>query len=97
MQIDNTTAIPPDRLLPGEDPETRDPFEAIRWHQAYTEMIRAKDSLIDDLARSIEAMGPDARAELTAADAVLLGQQRDRFRRRFAFWQQRQSELADGV
>ncbi|MFZ0218384.1 MAG: hypothetical protein WAM30_20800 [Candidatus Dormiibacterota bacterium] len=97
MRLNNPAVIPPDRLLPGEDPETRDPLEAIRWHQAYNEMIQAKDSLIDDLARSIEMMGPDARAELTAADGVLLGEQRDRFRRRFAFWQLRQSELADGI
>jgi hypothetical protein len=84
---------PSDRLLPGEDPTTASAAEADRWHVAYGELIAAKDSLIGDLARSMTRSGADAQIELSSIDEILLQQQRDRFVRRRAFWQQRKREL----
>ncbi|MEP7104423.1 MAG: hypothetical protein ABI838_01070 [Chloroflexota bacterium] len=80
------------RLLPGEDPESRDQSDARHWVAIYSQLKHVKDSLIGTLRELMEGQSSDAQGELERADVRLLQLQRARFERRLAFWQQR---LAD--
>ena len=82
-----------DRLLDGEDPATRSHVVATRWVRVYSDLIRAKDSLMADLEMSRARSTPEASFELGQVDGGIFVAQRARYERRLAFWEHRQVEL----
>lgn len=86
-----------DRLLDGEDPATRSHADAIRWVRVYSDLIRAKDSLLADLKASRARSIPEVSLELEQVDQGIFVAQRARYERRLAFWDRRQRELADST
>jgi hypothetical protein len=83
----------PDRLLAGEDPDTRSAAEAARWLRAYDDLLLAKDQMIRSLRRSAAKSTMDAQLELTRYEGVMLTEQQDRLLRRQSFWRGRLEEL----
>jgi hypothetical protein len=82
-----------DRLLVGEDPATKSRVEATRWVRVYSDLLRAKDSLMADLEASMARSRPEASLELGQVDGGIFVAQRARYERRLAFWEQREGEL----
>ena len=80
------------RLLPGEDPDSRDRADARHWVAIYSQLQHVKHRLIATLRELMEGKSADAQAELERADVRLLELQVARFERRLAFWQQRLAE-----
>jgi hypothetical protein len=83
-----------ERLLIGEDPATNSQVVATRWVRVYADLILAKDSLLTELGASIARSMPEAGYELEQIDGSYLAAQRARYRRRLAFWEQREDQLA---
>jgi hypothetical protein len=86
-------SLDPERLLPGEDLESGNPADAARWVGIYRELKNTKQLLANDLSAALERASQPARAELESVDMVLIRVQLDRFRRRLAFWSDREREL----
>lgn len=84
-----------DRLLVGEDPATMSHVEATRWIHVYSDLLRAKDSLMADLETSMARSRPEASLELGQVDGGIFVAQRARYERRLAFWEQREGELVN--
>jgi hypothetical protein len=82
-----------DRLLDGEDPATKSHAVATRWVRVYSDLIRAKVSLLADLKASRARSTPQASFELAQVDGRILAAQRARYERRLTFWKRRQREL----
>ena len=82
-------AVEPERLLPGERPDSDHPEDALHWAGVYRELIQFKDRAIDQILLEAVAMSEPARAELERTDLVVMRAERDRFRRRADFWRQR--------
>ena len=88
-------AVDPDRLLEGEDPETRHPEEANHWIEVYTELLTFKERAVATAHQSVAQMPEvDARVEATRTDMAVLEAERDRIRRRLDFWKRRHLELS---
>lgn len=85
------------RLLPGEDPDSRDLADARHWVAIYSQLQQVKHSLIATLHELMEGKAAEAQAELERADVRLLELQVARFERRLAFWQQRLAQPGLGV
>lgn len=85
-----------DRLLPGEDPGTKDLEDVELWLQVYREMIGVKQDLITRLDGHLRGLSEPAQAELNSIDNTLMKEQVARFQRRLEFWQSRRAELASG-
>ena len=82
-----------DRLLDGEDPTTQSEEVAVQWVRVYSDLIRAKDSLMADLESSRARSTPEASLELGQADGEFFVVQRARYQRRLTFWEHRRVEL----
>jgi hypothetical protein len=87
-------SLDPERLLPGENPDSPDPADAAHWVQVYHELKETKKTLAADLASALEGASQVARAELESVDMVLIRVQLDRFDRRFRYWSERERELS---
>jgi hypothetical protein len=87
-------SLDPDRLLPGENPESREQEDAAHWVRVYQELKETKETLAADLTAALERSGEAARAELESVDVVLIQFQLQRFRRRLRYWSERQRELS---
>jgi len=88
-------AVDPDRLLEGEDPETRHPEEANHWIEVYTELLTFKERAVATAHQSVAQMPEvDARVEATRTDMAVLEAERDRIRRRLDFWKRRHLDLS---
>ena len=85
-----------DRLLDGEDPATNSRAVASRWVRVYSDLLRAKDSLMVDLQASRARSTPEASHELGKVDGELFVAQRARYERRLTFWVRRQGLLTAG-
>jgi DNA-binding response OmpR family regulator len=90
-------AVAEDRLLEGEDTETAHPDDARRWMSAYTELLAFKESVLARTKRAVEGLGRESAEEIRRTDLKILIEERDRFRRRLAFWQRRVRELGGGI
>jgi hypothetical protein len=86
-----------DRLLPGEEPSTRHPDDALHWAQVYRELLEFKDRAMERMAMEVVSLGDVARREVEATDLVVLRAERDRFRRRAEFWRERYRKLEKGA
>jgi hypothetical protein len=87
-------SLDPDRLLPGEHPDTSDQADAAHWVQVYSELRDTKRTLAADLSAALEGATDAARTELESVDMVLIRHQMDRFDRRFHYWSERERELS---
>ena len=87
-------SLDPDRLLPGEHPDTSDHADAAHWVQVYGELRDTKHTLAADLAAALDGATDPARTELESVDMVLIRHQMDRFERRFQYWSERERELS---
>ncbi len=87
-------AVDRNRLLPGEDPRSRQPEDAEHWLAVYTELLQAKAAMLAALNERLTEMKHDvARREIGATDAQLLESELARFQERIDFWQNRKAEL----
>jgi hypothetical protein len=83
-----------DRLLPGENPSTRQPDDADHWLAVYTELLQAKAAMLVALNERLASMKEDAaRQEIGATDARLLESELARFQKRIDFWRDRKARL----
>jgi len=86
-------SIDPDRLLPGEQTDSKDPDDAKHWIGVYQELLKTKRSLVANLQEMMAPQPKDVREELERADVQMLQLQIKRFERRLGFWQERQAAL----
>src|SRR5258708_1951722 len=87
-------AVDGNRLLPGEDPRSRQPEDTEHWLAVYTELLQAKAAMLAALNERLTEMTHDvARREIGATDAQLLESELARFQERIDFWQNRKAEL----
>jgi hypothetical protein len=84
------------RLLPGEDPKTGHPDDALHWAQVYRELTEFKNRAMDRIVIDAVGLGDVARQEIESTDLVVLRAERDRFQRRAEFWRDRYRTLAPG-
>lgn len=82
----------PDRLLPGEEPNTRYLDDARHWRSVYAELLHFKDQLVTAARRAGENLRRPARHEVSD-DLRLLEAERTRLRSRYEFWKRRSEEL----
>jgi hypothetical protein len=88
-------AVDPDRLLDGEDPETRYIEDTAHWITVYSELVLFKERLVDSASDALRNMTePHARDEVGKTDLLVLTAERDRLRRRLDYWKERQRELS---
>jgi hypothetical protein len=90
-------AVDPDRLLPGENPDTPHLEDAAHWVTVYSELVLFKERLLDTAQLGLTQLTASvARAEAAGTDLVVLSAERDRLRSRLDFWKRRQRELSRG-
>lgn len=85
--------VAPDRLLAGEEEDTRHLDDAVHWIKVYTELLEFKRSVLATTEESVETMDPDASREITETDLKTLLAEALRFERRLTFWRARAAEL----
>jgi DNA-binding response OmpR family regulator len=90
-------AVDTDRLIEGEDPDTRHADDARRWLVVYTELVAYKESVLLRTRQAAEVLGLESAREIRVTDLPLLERERDRFRSRLEFWRGRVRELGSGV
>lgn len=86
-------AVDPERLLPGEIPESGLLEDALHWQAVYRELLDAKSSIVDMTRSRLRGTSePPVRDELSRDEKVMLAEQR-RLERRLRFWNDRAAEL----
>ena len=89
-------AADPNRLLPGEDPGSRDPDDAEHWIEVYDELLDFKRKMLAIAEDAISGMhDKPARREVVDTDRRVLRSECARFEKRLSFWQSRRDELAE--
>jgi hypothetical protein len=81
----------PERLLPGEASDSVSYEDARHWASVYREMLRFKEQLLASF--KVEGVGLEASL-LRATELGPLQAQRERLRRRLAFWEGREHDLS---
>jgi hypothetical protein len=83
-------ASDPNRLLPGEAPDSADPDDARVWVDVYSELLDYKRELLLVTREKLADMRDEpARREVVETDAVVIDAERVRFERRLEFWTSR--------
>jgi hypothetical protein len=83
-----------ERLLPEENPETRDPDDAAHWLSVYSDMLQNKAAMLAALTERLsQQTEEDARREVRRTDAVVLERELKWLQSRVDFWQARIREL----
>src|SRR5260370_32336751 len=72
-------SIDPDRLLPGEDVNSRNRDDATHWIAVYSELLNTKQRLVASLLEMMTHQPKDVREELQRADVEMLELQIKRF------------------
>jgi hypothetical protein len=85
---------PTDRLMHGENVESRVPEEIAHWITAYQELLAFKDRLLADMKENMKPLSKPASAEIQELDVNLIMTQRERYVRRLDFWLNRQTEIS---
>ena len=88
LPADFAEAIDPNTLLPGEDPESRDPADGVRWLRVYRDLIELTTVLLERTESALKSMAGDAIQE-AGVDQRLLRMQRERYQSRYEFWARR--------
>lgn len=86
-------AVEPDRLLKGEDADTRYIDDAVHWTRVYAELLDFERSLLAVAEQRVAVMDDDARAEVKETDLKVLKAEAARFQRRLGFWKGRTKAL----
>jgi len=86
-------AADPDRLLPGEDPDSTEPEDAIDWVAVYRELLSFKEQVLGVTRRYAADGRPEVASELESSDLPLLEAEMQRLERRLAFWGEKLSDL----
>jgi hypothetical protein len=86
-------ALDPNRLLPGEDPKSRDPQDASHWIRVYDELYRFKTDLIAQTRARIARMPVAAQREVKETDLAILLKESERLGSRLEFWKDRRRAL----
>jgi hypothetical protein len=86
-------SVEPDRLLPGEAPDTRYPDDARHWITVYSESLAFKIEILRITEERIRSMDPDSGAEIAATDFKVLRAEEQRLQRRLTFWRAREATL----
>lgn len=82
------------RLLPDENPESRDPDDAVHWLDVYTQLLQGKAAILTSLTERLAKIPEEAaREELAKTDVVTLDREVKRIQGRIDFWTTRRSEL----
>lgn len=85
-----------DRLLEGEDPNTRYVEDAAHWIAVYSELLLFKERLVDTAQQGLTSLTEElARAEVASTDLLVLTAERERFHGRLEFWKERRRELSN--
>ena len=88
-------SVDPERLIEGENPETRYVEDAAHWVTVYSELLLFKERLVDTATEALGNMTElHARDEVSSTDLVVLTAERDRLRRRLDYWKERQRALS---
>ncbi|MBV8301561.1 MAG: hypothetical protein JOY68_06530 [Candidatus Dormibacteraeota bacterium] len=91
------TAVDPEALLDGEDPDSQHPDDVAHWITAYTELVGYKERLLAASEEDRAGMQTrSARKETAEVDVPILSAELGRYRRRLAFWERRKVEIASG-
>jgi hypothetical protein len=85
--------VEPDRLLAGENEESRHLDDAIHWVKVYSELLEFKRSVLATTQQHVVSMDPDASAEVQKTDLKALHAEALRFERRLVFWRTRTATL----
>jgi DNA-binding response OmpR family regulator len=88
-------ATDPARLIDGEDPRTTHAADARHWIVVYGELLAYKDMVLARTRKAAAGMDADAATEIEQTDLVILRRERNRVRRRLAFWRRRLRELGE--
>jgi ABC-type transporter MlaC component len=83
-----------DRLMHGEDIQSRSPEQITHWITAYQELLGFKDRLLNDMNQSMKSLSKPASAEIQELDVNLIVTQRERYVRRLDFWLTRQTDVS---
>jgi DNA-binding response OmpR family regulator len=63
----------------------------------YGELLAYKESVLERSLQAVQQYAPESAAEIEQTDVPILGEERDRFRRRLDYWQGRVRELGGGL
>ena len=86
-----------ERLLPGEDPKSKQLDDAEHWRRVYQELLDFKRELLKSTYQRMAEMGlDDARAEVRTTDQLVLEAESERFARRLSYWEKRCQEISAG-
>ena len=77
MANDLAQAVDRETLLPGEDPESTDPADGVRWVRVYRDLIALTTVLLERTESALKTMTGDAVRE-AGLDQRLLRIQRER-------------------
>lgn len=86
-------ASDPDRLLDGEDPETRHPLDADHWIRVYKDLLGFKHRMLARAHEMVPDLADAARDEVGKTDLVVMDAESRKFQRRLDFWLTRRDEL----
>lgn len=86
-------ALAADRLLEGEDPDTRFAQDARHWIAIYQELIAFRTAVLARVQAQVRGLPAAERAGAIREDVLIIEQQLARYRRRIEFWYERQWEL----
>ncbi len=75
-------------MLPGEDPESLDPADGVRWLRVYRDLIELTTVLLARTESALQSMADDAIKE-AGMDQRRLRLQRARYEARYEFWARR--------
>jgi hypothetical protein len=88
-------AVDRERLLPGEDPGTKQLADAEQWVAVYAELLEYKRMLLSVTDRALGSMSERAaHREIAHVDRELIEAELARFGRRLRFWGRRRDELS---
>jgi hypothetical protein len=87
--------VAPERLLPGEGPDSDHIDDARHWITVYSELLEFKQRMLTIIHEQIKELGTEARAEVERTDSIGVSAEAERFARRLGFWRRRLDELSN--
>jgi hypothetical protein len=87
-----TWVTDPAMLLAGEDPDSRDVRDAIRWIRVFRELIEMTGALLERAESAARGVHPDTINEANGTQRLLRAQ-RAQYLARYDFWRDRAAAL----
>jgi|GEM_PF-2796569 len=87
-------ALDRNRLLDGENPDSMEAEDAVRWSAIYAELIEFKHALLAQMRRGLRELPVEAATEIRTVDMAIIRKQLERYEACRAFWGQRRDNLA---